>query len=129
MWIAELRRIAKIFTKEEAGQLFQTLKSLAPKAFPPERIGLDGELLDVNFDGIDDYFTDQLFYSDGKTYHATEPMWERGSDPKVGIWRFPPTDKECGIYPMNGHYNITTDGKSYFSGFNCNLSELTKGAQ
>lgn len=125
-WIVELPKVATSYSAEEAGKLFEKLKASLPNAFPPEQTRfVIGEMIDVNADGVKDYVDTTLIYSNGESFVGAEPQWRTGADSKIGVWKFPNTGKECMIFPMNGHRNFTTDGKSVFSGFNCNLTSLT----
>ncbi len=127
MWIVELRRAGYVYGAEKSERVFAELKESVPRAFSPEQIGLGNALvIDLNHDGIDDYFVgDTVIYSYGGRYYAAEQLWKDGTDSQYGNWRFPPGQAECRLFSMNGYLNLTTDGKSYFSGFACNVTELT----
>jgi hypothetical protein len=131
MWIAEGKRVDKIYSKEKSFDIFKKLKTFIE--FPPERLGIGFYLvIDMNFDGKEDYVGEggRIIYSYGSKYYAMEPVRKKDAAyaDDVDEWSFPPTQKKCKLNYWLGP-NLTTDGKNYFLNNQCNLTELTKGGK
>lgn len=131
MWIAEGKTVDKMYSAEEASNIFKKLKTFIE--FPPERLGIGFYLvIDMNFDGKEDYVGEggRIIYSYGSKYYAMEPVKKKDAAyaDDVDEWSFPPTQKKCRLNYWSGP-NLTTDGKNFFLNNECNLTELTKGGK
>jgi hypothetical protein len=81
-------------------------------------------LFDINYDGEMDvvYPSGGAVYSMHKNYYSnTRRFHPEGSLDR--ILKFPPINNECFI--PSGLTSLTTDGKSYFFGIECNITKLT----
>lgn len=124
VWIAEKRHIRMNYSESDIENLMANLREKLKQEYSPERGAvLYGYALDINLDGKNDYVFDRIVYSYGDSYFAMEPIWESGSDPKYGWWRFPPSERICD-QKSEGALELTTDGKSYFLNDACNLTEI-----
>lgn len=131
MWIAEGKRIDKLYSKEEAAKIVAKIKTYVPSPFPLHGWNI-GEcwIVDLNFDGIEDYVSrGKIVYSYGNKYYDMKALWVRDGDEQWGQWGFPPTQKKCELKEWVGGLFITTDGKSFFLNNQCNLTELTQGGK
>jgi hypothetical protein len=122
-WIAETKEIGKIYSDQEIEKKYEDVKHFLPE------LSLDwfktSVVMDFNFDGNEEYyfFGPQIVYSLNDKYFSTRKI-RAGYD--YVEYNFPTTTKTCGFSPPAP---LTTDGKSYFLGNQCNLTEVTKGGE
>lgn len=121
MWIAEMKQVGIIYSDQEIEKKYAILKQSFPMLLLP--MFKKWSVIDLNFDGVDDYDYFGPIYSFGDNYFEPENI---GGGYHREELSFPPTGKTCELKGGGGHY-LTTDGKSYFLGNQCNLTELTKG--
>jgi hypothetical protein len=133
-WIAEGKRIDKVFSEEDATRIVAKIRTYVPSPFPlhvwhPE----DSYIVDLNSDGREDYVSGgKVVYSYGSTYYDMKALWVSDDDEHYGQWSFPPTQKKCELKDRKewvGGFFLTTDGKNYFLNNKCNLTELTQRGQ
>lgn len=127
MWIAEGKQISKVYSKEQTARIVTKIKSYVPSPFPfhmwlPE----ESNIIDLNFDGIEDYISGKIVYSYGNKYYDMTALWKRDADAEFWQWSFPPKPKKCVLKKWWGGLFITTDGKNYYLNNECNLTDLTE---
>jgi len=81
-------------------------------------------VLNVNFDGKDDYISQQsVIYSwADKLYKTTR---ERDASARYTVFTFPPTNRQCRLYGSWHMSPLLTDGQTYYLSDKCNLTQLT----
>jgi hypothetical protein len=127
MWIAEGRRLDKVYNDEEIVNIVLRMTTYIPQF--SRSWGKYSYIIDVNFDGVDDYAVGGILaYSYGDKYYEMQPLWAHEGDENYGHWSIPPTQKTCEIYLPAGTY-LATDGQNYFLNNQCNLTKLTKAGE
>jgi len=124
VWIVEGKKIGKVYTENQINEMHRTLEIFVPGL--SKRFFQEFTAVDLNFDGIDDYFEDGwVTYSFGDKYFSMkrgENRFERGRSQFP--FSFPPSGRVCTLSSWTGSYLIT-DGKSFILNNECNLTELT----
>lgn len=127
MWIAEEKRVDKVYEKQEINKKMEKLKPWISDVFPVGAYLLNSysSVIDINFDGVEDYFGAAItVYSSGNRYYRMQPMWAHEYDDNYGEFYFPQIKKTCRIIFWS--FYLTTDGKNYFLNNQCNLTKLTQ---
>lgn len=120
MWLAEGRKVDETYSANIKMEKYEILKKYFPHLLPTMFDQWD--VVDLNHDGLDDYFyAGHPIYSTGNQYYEMKKL--HGNWP-AETYKFPPTNMTCEL-TYGAHY-LTTDGKSYFLGNQCNLTELTR---
>lgn len=119
-WIIEGKNVKQIYTKEQIDDLSKKANEAAVRLIPRERIEALW-ILDINYDGIDDYFHQGgLLYSHSDHYF----WWEKNFKYPNFKFTVPTSNRACYLKRLGG-YSLTTDGKNYYFENQCNLTELT----
>jgi hypothetical protein len=123
MFFAEKKKVGKVYDESEiASKQAELKKWISNLPFFKEYT-----LMDVNFDGKEDYYAEGILYSYGDRYYEMkikEPGLKGGPNTQLIV---PTTEKTCEFLALSrGDYYFTTDGKSIFINNQCNLTELTK---
>jgi len=123
MFFAENKEVGKIYHESEIANKLAELK----KWIPDLPFFENYTLIDVNFDGKEDYYAEGMLYSYGNRYYE---MKIQGPGLKGGPYTkliAPTTHKTCEFLALSrfGYY-FTTDGKNILINNQCNLTELTK---
>ena len=118
-WIIEGKTVGKTYTEDQVQELFNSLKTQDIKiAF---EVFKRMWILDVNGDGIDDYFMPRaLIHSVGNQMRITGDEFKYPNF----IFSFPGTGQACSVDKTKMNFDLTTDGKSYFAS-GCNWTELS----
>lgn len=127
MWIAEKKRIDKVYEKQEINKKMEKLKSWIPDISPVGIyiLGSDSSVIDINFDGIEDYLGAAItVYSSKNRYYRMQPMWTHEYDDNYGEFYFPQIKKTCQVIFWS--FYLTTDGRNFFLNNQCNLTKLTQ---
>lgn len=125
-WIVEGKKVGKAYNEKRIDEMYRTIEIFIPGL--PMRFFQKVIAVDINFDGIDDYFAEGwLTYSFGDKYLSMKRgvhRHERGYS--LYPFVFPPSGKVCTLSSSvwSGYYLIT-DGKSFSLNNECNLTELT----
>jgi hypothetical protein len=127
MWIAEEKKIYKVYEKQEINKKMEKLKPWIPDIFPVGAylLGSNSSVIDINFDGIEDYFGSAVtVYSSENRYYRMQPMWAQEYDHNYGEFYFPQIKKTCQVVYWT--FYLTTDGRNFFLNNQCNLTKLTQ---
>lgn len=125
-WIIEGRSVKNAYSEERRAELYKQIQETGSRmtmaSFELQRV------LDVNFDGVDDYLYGDVGVISylGKLYKIK--VWIEIPGSNINTYTFPPNKHTCHV---NWHMNseVVTDGKSYYLGDQCNLTELTSTAR
>ncbi len=124
IWIIEGKKIGKAYTENWIDEMYRTLEIFVPGL--SMRFFRNLIAVDLNFDGVDDYFqAGWVTYSFGDKYFSMkrgENQFERGH--ARFPFSFPPSGRVCTLSDWGRSYLIT-DGKSFILNNECNLTELT----
>jgi hypothetical protein len=122
VWIAEGRSVEQTYSAAQRKELSDRIKETAGRPFDPEKDKWLQSLwiLDVNFDGKEDYVLPDSFVVtwSKKLYLADRVYKNEGFQ-----YTFPPNGRTC--YVKSLKYPLTTDGRNYYIANQCNLTELT----
>lgn len=118
-WIIEGKTVERAYTEEQIQELFRSLKEQGTKlALDPFK---NMWVLDVNGDGVADYFMPQnLIYSVKGRRSKTVREYKDSSF----IFSFPETNQVCLVDSNKMNFDLTTDGRNYFAA-GCNWTELS----
>lgn len=119
-WIVEGKNVKQSYTAKQVAELAEKIKLETGKPIPRERIE-SLWLLDINFDGKEDFIFEGTFLF-SKQDHMY--LWESKFQYPYFIFSFPSSSRDCRTKGLL-RYELTTDGKNYFYFNQCNLSELT----
>jgi hypothetical protein len=124
-WIIEGRAVKQVFSEAQQSALAKRMEA-AGKPLGQQLIG-QLFVMDVNFDGQDDY----VFDVSHRAFGVIEYSWldklyrvGRPSENSDYILTFPPNNRICRL-KINGIFPLTTDGKNYYISNQCNLTILT----
>lgn len=119
MWIVEMRDPEKTHTAQELEEITRKIKIWSPNFSSAHQI----TILDINFDGIDDYYSVPTVISNGMQYFETlKPVWIHTYDNNYGQFYMSNTKKICKPNLLFQDGYLTTDGKNYFFNNLCNLT-------
>lgn len=120
VFFAEIRRFDRGASKTEIEAVIAQIKNWVPKLeFFEESV-----VLDLNFDGVPDYFTGSVFiYSNDQRYFELKERPASGGD---SVWISPSNKKTCEVLVLSGVY-LTADSRNFYLNDRCNLTELMSG--
>jgi hypothetical protein len=123
-WLVEVRTLEHAYSQSQREAAFEKIRQInggiSKRRF--ERL----KVLDLNFDGGDDYFDDRSFiYSWSDRLYETSAVLGPGA--RYYNFSFPPTDRICRLGSA-GMQHLWTDGRNFYArydGEDCNLTKLT----
>ncbi len=121
-WVIEMKSIVHAYSSDQIEELSEKTKE-SGRVIPPG-VAKDFFVIDVNFDGKDDYIFDNsyfLMYSWGNKLYQVQYSFDA-----LGFINltFPPNERQCRI-SRAGAISIITDGQSYSLNQQCEITEMT----
>lgn len=126
-WIVESKTVKQAYSEQEQKILAERIGEIW-KLIPKEILERFW-VLDVNFDGKDDFVfsgidSGVIVYSRGDKLYAKQHSVENFNYKLT----FPPDNRTCQL-KFDGRFSLTTDGTEYFIRNQCNLTKLTSTSE
>lgn len=124
MWLVELRFVENVFSPTVIEAKVKKVEKNFPTMTAKYLMGRG--VVDINHDGLEDYLTGEVYiFSTGTDYKSIVKLGHAIDDKgKYYLFGIKDTEKLCKIYKVPYDY-LTTDGKNYFLGNECNLTQLS----
>jgi hypothetical protein len=124
MWLAEIKRLGKSSDKDRIFEAYRVVSKSIPWVTTSSLKG--SGVLDINFDGINDYLSNELIiFSRSDSFQSIEKLGNGIEHGEFFIFGVKSSGKICHINDYKSFF-VTTDGDSYFLNNQCDLTKLSK---